>query len=420
MPVRRNYLDVQNDGKIRLENNTPITNFRSTGIVSNLLSSLSVETENIYNEIEYLYSIFDPTKSVGRELDNIGFIFGVDRNQSTTASDLSTTNFRFYLDPRLGLSLSSLINQLYPINTHYNRRKDLEEQGYIDDAGSPTYLLIPAGTTVSNVDTTVNYRTVNDVYIRNGSTEGYTAIIANAAGPAYNVGANTLVKHSLNIISSLKDLSKYIMCSNRYPIGTGSLTEGDSDFRYKLSLSRSALGSNEPAIRRQLLTIPGIRDLSFERGRYGNGTTNILVEGINPLVSEGLLEVIRERVQQLLPGGETVFVERPEYRGVEINFELLVDPGSDRNILREQTRRSVISFINDVPIGGTIIWNQLAALIVESPGVQDFILNYYKVGDYDPFHKINKNQVVLRPVNQRSTRDQKFYTDAGLVSICCR
>jgi len=57
---------------------------------------------------------------------------------------------------------------------------------------------------------------------------------------------------------------------------------------------------------------------------------------------------------------------------------------------------------------------------MDRDGVEDFILSYFKVGEYDIYNKINKKQIVLRPVNQRSNYNEKFYCDQGTISICSR
>ena len=420
MPSRRNLVDIESDARIRLENNTPVTNFTPTGTVANLVNMMAAEGERIYDELEYLHAIHDPTRTFGVELDNIGFIVGRVRGGATTATDLTNTNVYFFLDPRVGLGIGSLITKLYPTNTHFARKRVLQEQGYIDDAANPTRLIIPVGTLITNSDTTITYQTLEDVEITNDNSEAYVPVISSSSGPEFNVEANTLVRHSLNNISALKDLSKYILCSNRYPINNGSSTELDEEYRYRVSLASQSIQGNEVSIRETTLNIPGVRDITYQRGRYGNGTVNIVVEGISPIVSEGLLEIVRQQVALTATGGERIFVTRPDYRGVELNFELIVDAGANRDIIREEVRSNIISFINDIPVGGRIIWNQLEALIVTRPGVEDFILNYFKIGDYDIFSKTNKNQVVLRPRNQRTRTEEKFYTDAGLVSICCR
>jgi uncharacterized phage protein gp47/JayE len=296
----------------------------------------------------------------------------------------------------------------------------MEDQGFIDDAGAPTQLLIPAGTLVVNNTSSIKYTTVDNVYLSNTSNEVYVPVVATTEGAGANVQSNVLIKHNLNQYDVIRDLTKYILCSNRYPITTGKAAAGDEEYRYNLSLGRINFGINEVAVRQAALSVPGVRNVLFERGRYGNGTFNIIVEGISPIVSEGLMDVIRQRIISQTTGSDAVYVQRPDYLGIELNFEIVAETGTDLVSLRESTRADIIQYINDIPIGGTIIWNRIISIIMDRNGSMDFILSYFKLGEYDVFSKFNKNQIILRPINQRANVIEKFYTDAGLVSVCCR
>jgi len=419
MPKRRNFIDIESDSRIRLERNTPITNFSPIGTINNLNYLVANETEKCYNEIESVYSIYDPTRNYGKELDNIGFMFGRGRKSSMTAIDSTYTNFYFYLDPRTNVSVGVLLDRLYPITTHYNIRKKLFDEGYTNSVTSPTQLLIPAGTVISNDGVTISYTTVDNVYLSNDTSETYTPVIASVEGSTQNIQSNVLIKHNLNQISTLKDISKYILCSNRYPITNGYDGQPDEDYRYNLTLGRINYGSNEVAIRQTALSIPGVRNVLFERSRFGNGTYNLIIEGISPIISEGLLNMVKERLNVLSPSNESIFVNRPEYLGIELKLDIITSLTSDLISLKESVRSDIIEYINNLPIGGTLIWNKLIDLIMEREGIEDFILNYFKLGKYDIFNKINKKQIVLRPINQRADYNEKMYCDSGMVSLCC-
>lgn len=418
MPTRRNFLDIQHDAKYRLENHTPITSFNNLGTAFNLINVLGNEVEKIYDEAEYLFTINDITKAYGRDLDNLGRIIGAERSDATTANDQTYSNFYFYIDTRLGIDIGTLIDRVYPIATHFNIRQRLQDQGYIDDATVPTQLKLPEGLYVSSEDRRILYITEEPTYITNTISEAYVPIISSVVGVGANIGANVLVKHALNEVNIIKELSKYILCTNRYPISNGYNGTNDDEFRYNLSLNRVNRGANEAAIRQVALSVPGVRNVLFERARFGNGTFNLIIEGTSPLISEGLINAVRERVQSIT-GGDAVYVHRPEYIGVELNIDIISDLGIEIDTIRENIRQDIISYINDIPIGGRIIWNRIVDIIIRD-GVQDFTTSYYKMGEYDIFSKINLNQMVLRESNQGSKYNEKFYTDPGLISLCVR
>ena len=148
MPIRRTYLDIKVDGKTRLTNGTPVNEFGPTSIAGAFLDMVATESDQLYNEIEYVHRALDPTRNFGTELDNLGYLMGVSRDSAYTALDDSDTNFYFYLDPRTNRTPGQLINNLYPSN--HPMRQKLYDAGFIDSVISPQTIKIPANTYVYN------------------------------------------------------------------------------------------------------------------------------------------------------------------------------------------------------------------------------------------------------------------------------
>ena len=420
MPYRRTYSEAQSDAQTRLEANTPLTNFGPLSIGATLVSQQSVEVERVYKEIDRMYSVFDPTVAAGDQLDRIAFIFGAQRNGSVYASDITYTNVYFKINPSLGLNLAGLINQVYPAATKLRFRQRLEDLGYIDSALSPTSLTIPSDMILTSTDGIKQYRTLNAATITNESSETFIQVVAATPGSTHNIISNELTKHRLGEVNGLRDLATYIICTNKFPINNGGDPISDNTFRYNLSLLPSSFLGNEARIRSAVLGIPGIRNILLERGRYGNGTLHIMVEGVNPIASDSLLSATKEIAEAASSGSEIIYVDKPDYLGIELNLDIIVSPGANRSQITETVRSTVIQYINDISIGGELIWNRIVSEITSVAGVNDFNVGFFKLGEYDSINKINKNQIILRTVNQRSDWNEKFYTDAGLVSICCR
>ena len=417
MPYRRTYIDIKTDGKARLTNATPISEFGSTSIAGSFLDIIASESDQLYNEIEYLHRAMDPTRNFGQELDNLGYLLGITRNNSNSAVDDSLTNFYFYIDKRTNMTPAQLINSLYPVNSQI--RSKLYENGYIDSIVDPTKIIIPKGMVIYNNNRTISYVTLQSTIISSTTPNAYVNIAAISEGTFSNVQANTLVKHDIGTILLLKDISKYILCANTFPIQTGNDGMTDSEFRYKISTYSQRRNSNEISIRNEILGIPGIRNIYFERGKYGYGTYSIIVEGTSPLVSEGLLRIVRQRLDAL-DGNDAAFIYAPIYKGVELSFNLFIDIGYDQDSTKEIVRTNIIQYINNTKIGDTLIWNDIISIIINVPGVVDFITDYYKIGDYNAFKKLNQKQIVLRTINQRAHTTEKFYTDKGLIKVCSR
>jgi uncharacterized phage protein gp47/JayE len=415
MAIRRNYLQIVQDGKTRLEKNSPVNNFNSQGLSKALLDVLGVEVERQYNTLEYIYNAVDPTKAVGSDLEKIGFMVGESRNDAVTATDSSVTNFYFFIDQRINTSLSNLIKNNY----NAEERNTLINKGYliVDANNNITSLKIPKDHIIFNINKSISYATINDVNLTD--EDSYVGIIATSTGPQNNVQTNSLVYHSIQQIPELRKISQYIKCTNRFPIQTGSNSMTDADYRYKIATSRSAIRANELSIRRAALSVPGIRDILFEKNKYGNGTVNIVVDGISPLISQGLIDTVKERIQLELSYGDTVFVEKPEYLGVEINIGIILEPGtSDELSVRQQVRNNIIQYINDLPIGGEIIWNKIIDLSFNVEGVRDVVPKIFKYGEYDALNKMNRNQIILRFHNQKADLLSKWYTDLGMCGVC--
>ena len=416
MPTRRTYGNIYQDGRIRIQNNTPVNNFNSQGITKGFLDVLSLEMERIYSNIDLIYTAIDPTRARGRDLDKIGFLVGEQREAAVVASDITKTNFNFYIDKKINWTASQLIQEIYTaeeINL-------LETAGYIikNSNSVPETIVIPAGLQVYNRDKTIVYQTLDEIRLT-GRSDGYGGVSAVGSGPRNNVDTNVLIEHSLLQIPELRKIARYIKCTNRFSIQNGKYSQTDDEYRYRIATSRTAIQSNELSIRRLALSVPGVRDVMFQRNKFGSGTVSLIVDGVSPLVSEGLLNAVKQVTQAAASYGDLIFVDRPEYLGVELNFSIRTDPGATQILaLRNQVRDSIIQYINNLSIGDEIIWNEIVSIALGVDGVIDFIPTYFKYGKYDIFNKLNKEQINLRFVNQRALYNQKWYTDTGLMTCC--
>ena len=416
MPVlRRTYRDVYRDGKKRLRDNSPLNNFNAQGITKAYLDMLGIEMDSAYDTIDYIYRAGDPTRAIGGDLERNGLLVGESRTEAVVATDFTYTNFHFRIDPRLGWGVQKLIEQNYTPQ----ERQTLEDNGFITvNGGSITSLNIPQSVIVSNTGGTINYTTSAEAMLT-GTKYGYTPIIANSFGSDSNVQSNVLIAHSIRNIPELRKIAHFIQCANSFPIQNGSYALSDDEYRYNIATAPIAIPTNELAIRRAALSVPGVRDVLFERHKFGNGTMHLIIDGVSPIISRGLITAVTERVLQSASYSDTVYVSSPEYLGIELTFYIDVDPGiTNDSYLRDSAKNLIVQYINDLPLGGEIIWNKIVSDIVSIEGIRDFIPNVFKHGEYNPITKINSKQVVLRFMNQRAKYNQKFYTDVGLI-VCC-
>jgi len=417
MPIRRSYSDIKSDAKTRIQYNTPINEFGPTSITGAFIDIIASEMDSIYSEIEYLHRSIDPTRNFGRELDNLGYMLGVDRKSGNIAIDESQTNFYFYIDKKTNItSPKILIEALYPSNTHSNIIERLFKEGYINKIIDPDEIIIPKGVIISNNSGTINYITLEETRLT-GNNNAYCGVAALSEGSSSNVESNVLIKHTLNNIGILNIISKYILCTNTFPIQTGGDSDSDANYKYRISLQPQIRNVNEQTIRSVCLDTPGVRNIYFTRSLYGYGTIGVILEGTSPLISEGLINIVTNRLEAL-SGNDAVFVSAPEYKGIELSISIIPEIGIDGNNLNDLVRDNIITYINNINIGGTIIWNDIIKTIMDVDGVKDFMVEYFKIGEYNPYKKLNTKPIVLRTINQRAYETEKFYTDKGLIKVC--
>lgn len=412
----RNYYDIFTDGKNNLTKNTPISSFNNQGTARAFLDIVATECDQIYRNIDSLKNTMDPTKCTNGELDSLGYILGISRNDAKTANDDSYTNFYFYIDNRINKSIIEIITSMYTSDEILV----LEKMGYIIKAvgtNNIVQVIFPKGLYISGNG--ASYITTNDA-VFDANNKAYTTILATSTGERMNVDANALINHDILQNNELKRLANIIKCVNTFPIQNGSYTMSDSEYRYAIATKSSAIDTNELKIRLAALSVPGVRDMVFERARYGNGTINILVDGITPLVSDSLIELIKQNVNKVASYGDTVYVDKPEYLGIsfKITFEynLIAD---DPFSVRENVVNNMIQYINDLPISGELIYNKLESIAFQDPGVKNITIETFKVGMYDSINKINTKEVlILGQRNVRAKFNQRFYIDRGLIKVC--
>jgi len=407
---------MSSEGRARLERYTPINNINPQGTAKNLMDMTFIELDRLYENQEILAKALDPTSTSGDTLTKLSFLVGKSRASAVAAADYTSTNFVFYIDRKLSWSAKQLIERNYTTQ----EITVLESGGYITrDSNNEVYgLVIKAGTAVSTNANGIAYTTIEDVVLA-GTTDAYVGVVASSVGVGGNVASNQLIVHNLYQIAELRKIARYIKCTNKFPIRTGKSSTTDEELRYDISTANLEKTGNDLSIRKTALQTPGVRDILFESHKFGAGTVNLIVDGVSPLISDGLIAAVKQRVKNVSTSGDIIFVNRPEYVGVEINFNIRVNPGTtDPLVIRNNARNSIIQYINDLEIGGEIIWNEIIEKVQVLDGVIDFIPNYFKIGKYDILNKINKEQTLLRFANQKAAYNVKYYTDSGLITAC--
>lgn len=408
----RSFEDIQRDGKNYLIQNSKIKNITRTSTAKLLLDAIAFEHDNSYTfqRNQFLNSYL--STATGPYLEEIGFILDESRRNPQIATDTSTNNFRFFVDPSFGGDIRTLIEEFYTDD----EITDLIEAGYSTDG---TDLIIPKDIRVTNIDETIVYLTNDPVTIRN-NTEGFAPISAESSGENYNISPNIISQHNLADFPELRKIANLILCENKFGVSNGESFETDDNYRWRISNKAVAnANANETAIRLAAFTVPGVRTITIIPKAYGTGTFRVFVEGLNPIPTDGLLSAVREAIQRQSSIGETVYVSHPSYIGVEIQVQLRFDFNANRNLLKESARTTIIDYINNLEIGSEIIINEIIQRVLGiSDQIQDMNFTLFGIGDYNRISGVNENFTPLRLTNQVARWDEKFYTNNKLCSIC--
>lgn len=416
MPVNiptRSFDDIVRDSKNYLTDNSKIKNLTRTSTAKLILDGVAFEQTNQYNFQKSQFLNAYLSTSNGSYLDEIGYLFNCKRTEPCKATDTSTTNFRFYIDPSYNKTVRQMLEEFYITS----ELQDMINAGYSTDG---TNLIIPTNIEVTNLNGTTTYKTDTVVNMSASSIEGYSAITAESTGKSYNIPAGVLIKHNLNEIPQLRKIANLILCENKFGISNGDGFEFDENYRWRISNKVVGNSSaNETAIRLAAFSTPGVRNISIVSKAYGTGTFRVFVEGINPIVTDGLLNAVKENIQRSSAVGEQVYVSHPVYLGVETQIQLQFDYNANRNLLREAARTSVIDYINNLGIGGEIVINEIIQRIMSiSDQIKDMNIVLFGYGTYNKYTEVNEDFLPLRLSNQKCKWSEMWYTNNRLCSIC--
>lgn len=349
------------------------------------------------------------SKATGANLDSLGELVGVVRRSSSRAIDTTNTNFKFFVDPAIGLNIVGLIAQKMP-------------QAIISD--NPTtlnnkWIIIKSGMIVSDFGGGKIYRTTEDAVLTD--REVFVPVIADGIGSAYNVGVGELSKWDNTLQGEMNNIRAFILCSNSAGITSGRSVESDNSLRSRIvNAVPSNARANHTSIRSSAFSVPGVRNATVLPNVKGPGTFQVNISSTSPIVSTGLMNAVRQAVQSSAAVGEIAFVDRPTYLGVEMKVAILfTDKATEKDRILREVRDNIVSYINNVPSGESIIINEVRERIqASSEAILDHIIVSFGIGTFNPNTSVNELVHNVSIVNQRSDTDEQFYTNATLIKVC--
>ena len=348
------------------------------------------------------------SNAVGENLENLGELVGVVRRTATRAVDNTRANVRFFVDPALGLDLTALLARRMPAATVTG-----------NTTLTDTSMTIKSGMIITDGNRTKRYITTEDVTLKD--KEIFVPVIAEGIGPTYNVGVGELSRWDWQIQPEMESIKDFILVTNAASISSGTTTESDDALRARIFTAvPDNATSNGLAVRAAALSVPGVRTASVIGGYKGPSTYKVNVTGTSPIVSEGLMNNVRQAVLSASAVGTKAFVDRPTYLGVEIKIILLFRMGTtDREVILAEVRNNIVEYVNSIPSGEALFINELRERIqVTSESILDHIIASISIGTFNPDTAKNENARLVSTVNQRTSVNEQFYTNPVFVRVC--
>jgi len=228
-------------------------------------------------------------------------------------------------------------------------------------------ILVPAGTKIytADGDNGVVYITQYDVFLSADQTVMSFGAVSAVPGAAGQAPANVFNSSSF---SGYAD-SRYgsLLVTNNFGIITGRDAETDDNYRYRISLQmQSTGGSRADDIRAAILRVAGLQDVVFERKA---GTFFAYVYGVSPAVPVSLVQTVQDAINQTVAFPLNGLAIVPDLVGFSLSTKVTMAPGVtalDAPIILSTAASAAQDYINNRPIGSTLVINQVADQILNS------------------------------------------------------
>lgn len=360
-----------------------------------LIAALSDELSGIYRSVEFSHEATDITQASGSDLDEWASIFGLTRGDSQPARDTSLSNVKFFIDPTISKTASTLAGE-------YNLGE----------------ITIPKGTVLS-AGVSIQYRTTAVAKISGNETETFVPVAASGIGSAYNVLAGELVSHNLASYPALANLASFIKCTNLLPITSGQNEETDEELRLRIRNAHStAVTANNLAVLTAARGVPGVADAAIIPYVYGSGTLAVFIESTTPIVSPGLINAVQDAVDIIKAEGTRAYVQYPDYKALKMKIESTLKSGTDQDSYGNVVKPAIVDYINNLPRGTTFSPTSLYPLLSAGGLAIYAAIQRIQVGDYNIYTRKLLNLQTFLASNQTLSQTEKWYINSNLIDLC--
>ncbi|GMA59741.1 baseplate J/gp47 family protein [Alicyclobacillus fastidiosus] len=232
---------------------------------------------------------------------------------------------------------------------------------------SPVGTDIPAGTTFSTLDGTVQVTTTADTPLQSGWTTGTATVNCTTVGVAGNLVAGTPLQIVGPTPSGLQTIE----------VGAGGLTGGvdeESDdalrARYLYAIQNPVDGGTPADYQVWADSVNGVTNASVFPLARGNGTVDIVISdgGIPP---DSLVEQVQSVISANAPIGADAQVFAPTANPVDITMTVTPATGYTFATVQTSVQQSLQNYISSIPIGGVVRVAAIQDAAFRTTGVLD-------------------------------------------------
>jgi uncharacterized phage protein gp47/JayE len=232
-------------------------------------------------------------------------------------------------------------------------------------AGSGT---VPIGTKLLTL-TNVEYETITAASFALSDTSVLADVRASQAGKATEVGANSIVKLSQPAL--LWD--RTLQVNNDLTTAGGEDVEDDETFRNRikqfwLTARRGVLA----AIEFGALTVPGVVSAKAIEALTGGAqparVVNLYIADSSGVASAALGKLVAAALDDFRAGGIAVLISTSIPLLVNISIALKFAAGVDTTQLSGLVQAAVVSFVNSLPVNGTLLVSDLQSVLARFKG----------------------------------------------------
>jgi uncharacterized phage protein gp47/JayE len=272
--------------------------------------------------------------ATGENLDFIGEIFGVYRLGAQVASIAQgDTNFKFYAAG--GKTFG--------------------------DINSGSDITVPAGTLIMTAAQAGPLFLTDTLFtLHAADKEQFVSAYSASPGSSANAAAGVFNRWSGNFTYSTAAFGS-LLVTNTYGVVGGRDDESDDNYRYRIQQKlQGRNGSNEAALRFELLQVPGIQDIVFERQA---GTFNCYVYGIAPQTSSSLLDSVQQTINDNIAFPLTGSAIAPDLVGISLVTTLSMatsNSTTDKDTVIGEAVAAAQDYIDNLRVGQQLVINEIA------------------------------------------------------------